>query len=411
MELRAFFFTRRAWGYLLLLIVSALPAVFLNNLYGYLPVLFLGSGGAASVLYILILRRGLAYTVEVDLNTCRRGEDSEFSVEIRSRSPFVLSRGQAELYTEDQSGRDLRTVYAGFAMGRDAIQHFAFTVSFAHIGIYTAGIRTFRIYDPLGICGIELVTGKKSFPVSVYPRIVDISDLVLSKENHVEALIRPVRTLEGQGSDYSSVRMYAAGDPIKQIHWKLSAHMLDYLTKVNEIQINTGVSIVLDFSSAVYENEEILCVQDCILESGLSAARYAVRCGMDCEFILYDRYGNRKRVMPDGEGNSYTIMTDLPAIQVGNDRRSMQLLESVSSDSYGHSNVMICTGNLTQNTVHAVTGLRMQGKSPEVLLSLPPLREDQDVEDKPFPEALRILELARVPCRVLRDVTDLERGM
>ena len=393
--------------YLILLVVSGIPAIFLNNLYGYLPCLFLLAGGISSILYILILRRGLTYTVKVDTGSCKRGEDSDFAVEIRSRSPFVLSRGQAEIFTEDQSGRDLRIVPAGFAMGRDHVQQFSFTVTFAHIGIYKAGIRTFKIYDPLGICYIELVTGNSSFPVSVYPRIVDITDFMFSKENQVESLIRPVRALEGQGSDYSSVRMYAAGDPIKQIHWKLSAHMLDYLTKVNEIQINTGVAIVFDFSSAKYIKEEVLCVQDCILESGLSAARYAVRCGMDCEFILFDRFGNRKRVMPDGEGNSYSIMADLPMLEVGSDRSSLRLMESISADSYGQSNVLICTGNLTENTVHAITGLRMHGKSPEVLLSLPPLRDDQDADRKPFSEALRVLELAQVPYRVLHDVKDL----
>ena len=77
------------------------------------------------------------------------------------------------------------------------------------------------------------------------------------------------------------------------------------------------------------------------------------------------------------------------------------------ADSYGQSNVIICTGNLTENTVQAITGLRMQGKSPEVLLSLPPLRADQDADRKPFPEALRVLELAQIPYRVLRDVKDL----
>ena len=405
--MRSFSFTKRAVFYLLLLLISALPAIFMNNIYGYLPVLFLMAAGAASILYIFLLKRGLTYTVEGDLNNCKRGENSSYAVEIRSRSPFVLSRGMAEIFTEDQSGRDLRFIHAGFAMGREHIQQFGFTVTFAHIGIYTADIRTFRIYDPLGICWIELVTGNSSFPVSVYPKIVDISDFMFSKDNHVESLIRPVRSLEGQGSDYSGVRMYTTGDPIKQIHWKLSAHMLDYLTKVNEIQINTGVAVVFDFSSASYEGEEILCVRDCILESGLSAAHYAVRCGMDCEFILFDRYGDLKKIMPDGGGNSYSIMSHIPPVEVDDDRKSLQLLGNIGGDAYGQSNVILCTGNLTRHTMQAITGLRQQGKSPEVLLSVPPLREDQDADRKPFPESLRILEMAQIPYRILHDVTDL----
>ena len=100
-------------------------------------------------------------------------------------------------------------------------------------------------------------------------------------------------------------------------------------------------------------------------------------------------------------------MSYIPPVEVDDDRKSLQLLRNIGGDAYGQSNVILCTGNLTRHTVQAITGLRQQGKSPEVLLSVPPLREDQDADRKPFPESLRILEMAQIPYRILHDVTDL----
>lgn len=400
--------TRRCIVYAVITILSFLPAVFVDGIYGWLPGFLLLFTALISFLYLLILRKGLECHVDVDRSQCRRGEESLFSVDLQSRSRLVLSRGNAMLYTEDQTGRDRNNMDIVFSMGTERQQKFSFYVRFAHIGVYFAGVRRFDLYDPLGLFSLSVPLENNRFPVTVQPKTVDISSIQITEKNRAETMRNPTRAIEGEGMDYSSVRNYVAGDPIKQIHWKLSAHMENYMTKVMEHQTNTGISIVLDTTSDTYTREEELCVYDCIIESGLSMALYAGRRGLDCDMTYSDRAGDIRKIIPTPDNATGTLLTDLPPLAVGGDSgHGLELVERCGMFSYGQANLILCTGCLTENLVQKVIHVRKNGKTPLVLLSVPPMEGGKESTNRLFPAERKALKLAQVTCLVLTDITDL----
>jgi uncharacterized protein (DUF58 family) len=400
--------TRRLIAYGAVTGVSLLPAVFVEGMYGWLPALFLLCALLLSMGYMFLLRRGLRCHVSVDLQTCRRGEEAQFAVDLFNESRLVLSKGIAEIYTNDDTGNDLTSINAVFSMGKERSQRIAFQVRFAHIGVYHAGIRRFELFDPMGLFHVSLPVAENSFPVSVLPHVVEINSMHFANENRAETMRSPKRSIEGEGMDYSGVRDYVAGDPIKQIHWKLSAHMGDYMTKIMEMQTNTGISIILDTTSSPYTGEEVLTVYDAIIESGLSAARYAARRGLDCDLTYTDRLGRHRRMIPDKENAAARIVGDLPQLHTNADSRDgVELVTQNSRFTYGQSNLIICTGRLDRELVQSIVQAKKRGRVPFVIAAVPPGTDLKDRSQRGLADARRVLRMAQIPCMIISDVSEL----
>lgn len=392
---------------MVIMILSALPAVFINSAFGYLPPLMLLGAAAVSAAYLLILRKGIDCSVDSERRTCHRGETAAFQLGMRNDSFLVLTKGRAVIFTEDGSGRDVNTINTIFSIGSEKVQKLGFNITFSHIGVYRAGLRELDLFDPLGLFVCKADTKESGFPVMVLPTTVDISALNLNEHNRVETLARPTLTIEGDGMDYSSVREYVTGDPIKQIHWKLSAHMENYVTKVMEYQTNTGVSIVLDLTSPAYEPEEILCVSDCIIESGLSIAKYTRKKGVDCELIFLDKAGQPQKIIPNEGSTGEELVSRIDKVYADPDsRRGTDMLSWLDKQPYSQTNRIICTGSPNRDLVQSIIQSRQKGKNPEVILAHPPYERERDSRDRPFAGVRSQLEAAQINSLLLTDVKD-----
>ncbi len=434
--MRPFSVTRRFFVYLAVLVLSALPAQYINDIYGYLPPLFLLIFAGVGIIYLLIIKRSLSCSISVDKKSCRRAETAVFNVKITNRSPLVLIRGTAEFFTEDSSGRDLSSAVMTFVSGAEMEQEFSFTAEFAHIGIYKAGIKSFLLYDPLGIFCMKAAGEENAFVVSVLPKTKEIAELPLSDENRAETA-RSAAPAARDGIDYSGVRNYSAGDPIRQIHWKLSAHMVGYMTKVMETYTDTGISVLFDFTCPDYGDGRVLCVLDCIVESGLSAARYAQKNGVDCDLIFFDELGARRRLIPAAESTGESLIAALPGMRTDGGGKGAELVKKEGQAAYGQTNLFICTGFLNREMVQAILEAKRNGKHPCVFLAAGPKGGETDKKSRgkadesesgkdgdgktgrksgritdrgaenPFAQELRMLSSAGVPFRILEDVEDV----
>ncbi len=399
--------TRRFPVFIGIVILSAIPAVFINSVFGYLPPLMLLAAAGVSAAYLMILKKGIDCTVDSERRTCHRGEASAFQLGMQNSSFLVLTKGRAVIFTEDSSGRDINTIEAVFSIGSENTQKLGFNVTFSHIGVYRAGLRQLDLYDPLGLFICKADTEESGFPVIVLPTTVDISALNLNERNRVETLARPTLTIEGDGMDYSTVREYVTGDPIKQIHWKLSAHMENYVTKVMEYQTNTGVSILLDMTSPEYEPEEILCVSDCIIESGLSIAKYTRKKGVDCELIFLDKTGTTQKIIPNEDSTGEELISRIDKVKADPDsRRGVEMLQWLDRQPYSQTNLIVCTGNPNKDLVQSILQSRQNGKNPEVIIAHPPYSRDRDSRDRPFAGIRSQLEAGQVNSLLLTDVKD-----
>ncbi|MGN0703618.1 MAG: DUF58 domain-containing protein [Lentihominibacter sp.] len=389
------------------IIVTGVPAVFLNSVYGYLPVLVVVSAIIISLIYLKILKRSINFTELSDLESCSRGTRVEFTVKVINRSFLVFPQVDLYFYISDLFGDEDTVTESTITLAPRETRQFDFSVRFDHIGTYSAGIRKLRIHDLLGLFQYEMMNPRE-YVVNVAPHIYDIADINISHKTLTENQKPMIRTVT-DGTDYAGVREYVWGDPIKFIHWKLSARTENYMTKQFESYGVTGISIILDFTAPVYDAETLMCLFDGVVETALSIARYAEDESIEYELIYKDRKGLRKRETGGRFTDYMGLISDMPRISTDDDSFSgTDLLRDECNSIYSQGNIAYCTANPTAETADLMIAVKNKKKNPLPYIIVPENLSDNERSEAVKP--VNMLGSAGIPFCVLTSAAQLGGG-
>jgi uncharacterized protein (DUF58 family) len=101
--------------------------------------------------------------------------------------------------------------------------------------------------------------------VTVLPRLflneVKLEDKLLTESKAF------LNSTQNDGYDYTGVREYAFGDSMKRIHWKLSAHSSEYMTKITETCRKSDMTVVIDFAAPKLRRDMVPGIYDCLVET------------------------------------------------------------------------------------------------------------------------------------------------
>ncbi|MDR2486375.1 MAG: DUF58 domain-containing protein [Clostridiales Family XIII bacterium] len=375
----------------------ALPALFMDTVYGWLPLLFGVSALGLCALYLLALRHTLAFEESSEAASCRRGDAVPFELRLQNRSLLVFPRVEVVFYISDLFGGDDVLNTATVTLAPRERRAFGMDLRFDHIGTYEAGLRRVVLHDPLGLfsCTLE---NRLHCRVDVRPRIFPMENLHFAEAVLTESE-RQLVPISAEGSDYTGVREYVMGDPIKTIHWKLSARQENYLTKQYENYGTTGVTIFLDLCSPPYPAETLMDIYDTLVEAAFSVGNRAEGLGTDCEIVYTDRYGRRRRYSRGRMHESAELIADMPRIHVGTGAEAeagIAMLREEGMARYTHGNIVFCTAHVTQGTADALIELRRARRHP-LLIAVQP--EDGDEAGRRLVQkAVRALEFEGIPC-------------
>ncbi len=125
------------------------------------------------------------------------------------------------------------------------------------------------------------------------PRLYPADELRLEEKLPTESR-NLSKNAVNDGFDYTGVREYALGDPMKRIHWKLSAHSSAYMTRVTESSRKNDLTVVLDLVPAPLNREVLPYVYDSLVETALSLIEQAK--SKDIEYSCFSSVvtGNRQ---------------------------------------------------------------------------------------------------------------------
>ncbi|MDR3225479.1 MAG: DUF58 domain-containing protein [Clostridiales Family XIII bacterium] len=389
------------------LCVLAAPAVFMNDLYGYLPILAAGVSILCSFAYLTALRKRLTYEEVSDLSNCRRETEVDFVVRLRNGTPLVCPKLEPYFYISDIFGGDDAVTSEVITLAPREERTFDFAVRFDHIGTYSAGVRKIVVHDLIGLFSytIENPTRHK---VSVSPKLFDVEKLHISNTSLSESE-RMIVPITSDGADYTGVREYVWGDPIKTIHWKLSARGESYLTKQFESYGTVGVTVILDFFSPEYDTDTLMSVFDAVVESGLSVGNYARENGMEYEIVYTNKQGEKKKFSKAPGENFADIIEDIPRISTssGSDN-GVKLLREEGNARYSHGNIVYCTANPTEEAANVLAELKQRKKHPALIAVVPKKLEGGERRHRLRP--LRTLEYENIPYYILSHARELGGG-
>ena len=386
--------------------VLLFPARYVNTLAGYFGCFFLAALLVLSGVCMQILKRSVTVETKLADLSCVRGEQTDVGLRIRNASPLSAPKARMVFILSDLFGETALKKEITFAIGTKAEQDFGFLVDLSHIGVFRVGLQDLTVYDMWGLFQIR-IPAEGTCEIAVRPRIHDMTDQI--EQDASEQYEESTGTVTSGGMDYAGVREYTPGDPMKQIHWKLSAHTFGYLTKLSESTMRRSYVILLDFAAPDYDSEELMDLNDCLIETALSIAAWLMQRDETYSLIYADRRHRIRRVIPKDVTDA-SLIRDFDRIYPQRDETypdAAALILEEGSRSNHSSNLIVCTSRVTESTVQELLHVRAQHRNPELFYILPERLNSREREEAALP--LHAFDEAGIPYH-LRTTKENEKG-
>lgn len=343
--------------YICLLVLSFVPAVFLNSRIGYIPALMLMALFIFSLAYTLLLRLCIRYRCVCTEKTFFRQTTDTLRFEVKNIGFLIFPRVTVQLFCENADvGKSL-----AFSLDPHGSKTLDVSLCFEHIGWADAGIKSIKIFDLLGLFSFN-IREKRMIRIPVYPKIWQ---LTRSPEERPGDISVSHAKRADKEMIYNGVREYVAGDPLKTIHWKLSAHTRTYMTRVFDGSNQPPLSIFLDFSPPGFAVNDIAPLFDAIVEAALSEAHAAIKLGLRPE-LHYFKDGKTNTLSPQSVIElklAASKFTETNLTEVRQIEELMSVGRALSVEI-----VLVVTSNLTGGLFSKLLSLRDEGKKMELIL-------------------------------------------
>ena len=120
-------------------------------------------------------------------------------------------------------------------------------------GVFTLGPWELRTGDPLGLFSVSIEM-PETRSILIYPRAMVLPDLQLPRGDAAGAA-RAHRPSRLYTTTVASVRPYVAGDPLRAIHWRQTAHHGAFMVKEFDLEPSGDLWIVLDMDADVQHGD------------------------------------------------------------------------------------------------------------------------------------------------------------
>lgn len=376
---------------------AGLPAVFMNSIYGYLPVLFLLAALLISIGCLFYLKRHLSVEADFADVQCERGGSVTLGLKLVNHSLVFCPKASAQLMISDLFGQTDDSKKISFTMaGKETVQ-FGFDMDMLHIGVYSVGLEQVEICDFFGVLRSSVpVTGR--FHAYVMPRRRAMNEVYSAEQLYAEANMDTKITVVG-GTDYTGVREYTLGDPMKQIHWKLSAHSREYMTKMQESNRQQEFSVILDFAAKANGNkEQLMDINDCLIETALSLLEDISREDAAYALLYCDKTQTIVRTAPTGREDDLELLRSFSVITPDPGREypdACQILRSEGRMQNRATNTIVVTSRVTDELLQELQRIKRQRRSPELYMIVPAEWNSRELEKETAP--LHQLEDAEIP--------------
>ncbi len=360
---------------------------------------------ALAYAYVRLLEAHLSYSEEINRADCKRGACVPFKVKFKNKGPLLFFKIEVEFFISDLFGNVAHSAKTTLALGPFESYELALDAQFDHIGTYEAGVRRVVVSDFLGLFERELAPRAKQ-RVEVTPRIQNLERVSFDDAATAETS-KTAKSVLADSLDYSQVREYEPGDPLKTIHWKLSAHSAGYLTRLYEVYREPGVAIILDFHGKGEDAGTLMGMFDAVVESGLSIATFTRAQGIDTELHFQDRFGEERTVFDWGADALPKLVSDMPAMSNADEAAgaAVGIVQAQIANRHGQSTLVVCSAGMDSVLISALVDAKAQRRAPLLVAVVPPELDGRALDA--YCKPLAALDAANIPYVVIARSEDL----
>lgn len=351
--------------YVVLVSASVASAVYFNNRLGYTPLLFLLCLTLLDWIYVRLAARRVSAGApsgeagEAQGLRVEHGQRARCFVLLRSDSRLPLPRVRVALRVTGPHLEKPLTLSRSVPVPSRSEVRLSFDLGLMHVGLFDVRLKSVKVCDLLGLFGISRRrrTGQE---LACMPRLRPMEEAAAQESPMPAPSGRtPHRSAEGE---YDGVRSYEPGDALHNIHWKLSAKSLSYMTRLYEDD-EAGTLVIVDLKLPDLPAPQRLRLSDTLLETAVSALGSRVA------------GGGRAVLLASGAGGPVQQEAASPADVL---EAADLLLRAGSGDAgieellpSGAASVMVCTANADVELVCRLLDIKNAGGRPMLLYVVP----------------------------------------
>lgn len=292
-----FGFGRGVIGYLILL---ALAVVFTQALHSSLSAVlmaFLIIWPILNFIYLIIIFSSLdAYVEHSELNVIKN-QPTTFKIQIVNNCPFPVPFAEADFRLPEKNALRCSAKRVRIAAPPNSDYLIEKEVTFAYRGTYDVGVDCLYVYDFFRIFRLKVrLYNYRS--IYVMPRRYSMAAQLNRSNSDTSTEIK--QTVLGiDRNDVSDIRVYEPGDPMKNVHWKLSSKSEELMVKQYNMNSGKTVYMFCDLAAHFGPEENASFDEDIneygvdgVVELALAIATKTLLEGNSCVPVWYDSRGN-----------------------------------------------------------------------------------------------------------------------
>lgn len=344
------------------------PAFIIKSPISYVPFVFMLLLLMVSYGYILIIVKSFSIEIGSDSpESFERLSEDCYSIGIENKSVLVMPRVSFSLYLKSTEGYVVSDYEYDFIVKPREKIDIQLKMRLPHVGRFKASISKIKFYGFIDLLFLYKSV-KWSNEVFVTPKIHSIENYEINTVNPIFSVDYNVPH-KIKGGEFNDVREYVPGDPIKNIHWKLSSHTGSLITKIINTDAVNGISIYMDLPYFSMENYHYAAdIYDCILESSYAAAIYSLEREYAVNFIFFEAGSPSHNYIKSHEDLSGFVYS----FPKGQKDCSLEILiDEYSNSSVSFDNMVVLTYRAGDRLADMLADCRMKGKFPHLFLVQP----------------------------------------
>ena len=221
---------------------------------------------AVAFVYLLIVRFGTRYSLEIPIGMVRQEAPAEFEIKIENKSILPVAKLKFQTVcrlSAEKGGKKIWTDGAAEAYGNTVVKS---KLAPCASGGYYVYLKKVKIYDLTGIFCITRYPEKEISRLYVMPEAEEYAVSVSEASRHFSGET-------GGDDDTFQIRPFRDGDRLQSIHWKMSAKTDELYIRENHASSGCPVVLFLDFGGKRKGNGNFYA-----LALSLSYSLTAVKC-------------------------------------------------------------------------------------------------------------------------------------
>ena len=285
-----------------------LAAIMYGDPFMFMTLYALVAMPIVSLFFAVITLYGMGLNQQTEGTKVVKGEINRYIITLTNRSKIGFGTMRCMFFGDNFA---VETAAAKLRLDvRPFMKPVRFPMEFTikYRGMYLLGLERLEILDFLGLFRLQRKLPTQ-FEVVAYPRVTDLEHMHLALHMLSKAPANLVINQEDY-ADYTDVRPYGPSDPIKKVHWKLTAKRGEWIVKNYQSSALNSMVVLLDAQKCGLNFEETVKLEDAMVEYTVAVVRHCLQQQMPVELLFGRDTKEKGRHIGDFDG-MYALMAML----------------------------------------------------------------------------------------------------